>query len=190
MKNIVWIGNGEYCMIKRVKTFLPDATINSAEYRAYTENFESEILRGISTLAILSIIQKTGSEGIYGYALLKQIEQETRNILILEEGTMYPILKKLEKDGIIESKKQVYEGRPRNYYSMTTQGNRVYNHLMGFFTKLVESLKSIMGIDVILPEKSFFYCPNCANKIDLRIKEVRFCEACGLNIQDIQKISK
>jgi DNA-binding PadR family transcriptional regulator len=174
-------------LIKRVKTFLPEAKINSAEYREYIETFESEILRGISTLAILAIIERSGKNGIYGYALLKELEQETQNMLILEEGTMYPILKKLENQGIIEPFKRIHEGRSRNYYTMTESGRGVFNHLMGFLTKLIDSMKSIMGIEVNVLKEHIFYCPNCANKIDLTNREAQFCEMCGLNIENLKK---
>lgn len=175
-------------MIKRIKAFLPEAIINSEEFRLYVENFESEITRGISTLSIISIICRNVPEGIYGYQLLKDLEAITGNILIIEEGTLYPILKKLERDGIVKSEKKLFSGRPRNYYMITERGILLYNHIMGYFTKLVKGLSPLMAIEIKIPEikGGILYCPNCANRIDLK-KNMKFCNICGLNIEEIQR---
>jgi len=173
-------------MIKRVKTFLPDAKINAEEFREYGENFESEITRGISTLAILTIIRRSGTEGIYGYQLLKELEQDTKNMLIIEEGTLYPILKKLEKDGIVKSEKKVIGGRPRNYYMITQNGQQIYTHLIGFLSKFIEGIGSLLGLNVALPQIRYFYCPNCANQIE-KNDNMKFCAICGLNVEEFQK---
>jgi len=63
--------DGKLSMIRRVKQFQTDALINTQEYRDFVEKTESEILRGISTLVALIIIDRHGDEGIYGYLLLR-----------------------------------------------------------------------------------------------------------------------
>jgi PadR family transcriptional regulator PadR len=167
-------------MIKRVREFSPTALLGLK--REFLENFESEILRGISTLAVMSIINQHGNQGgTYGYQILKDLEEKTGSMLIIEDGTLYPILKKLEREGLLESYKQKVGGRSRRYYKLTTEGWQIYNHIQGFFTKLVESMSGLFDISVVLKER-YFYCPNCMNRIDLS-DEPRFCESCGLNIE-------
>ena len=75
-------------MIKNIKPFNPKALINSEIYRQYVENFESEILRGISKLIILFYIKEMRSDGIYGYKLAREVKEDTNNRLIIEEGTL------------------------------------------------------------------------------------------------------
>ena len=70
-------------MLKKVKTFHPEALIGTDHFRTYVESFESELLRGISTVAVLQIIKRYPREGIYGYQLLKELEEETKNVLII-----------------------------------------------------------------------------------------------------------
>lgn len=181
-------------MIKRVKYFGSNALMGSEDFREYVENFESEILRGISTLTILTIIREhdtSDEKGIYGYQLLQELTQRTKNMLIVEEGTLYPLLKKLEKDGIVNSQERTSdEGRMRKYYYMTPYGVEVFNHMFGFFTKLIESLGGLMEFNVNLLEQKnkVIFCPNCANRIEITNKTPNFCIVCGYNIQD--RISK
>ncbi len=165
----------------------PEAMIGTEQYRSYIESFESELLRGISTLSTLSIISRHPEEGIYGYQLLKELQEETQKMLVIEEGTLYPILRKLERDGLLSSEKRHSGGRPRKYYKLTEEGVKLYDHMSGFFSKLLEAIASLMEIEVKLPEKHFIYCPNCANKIDVTDEEYRFCNICGLNIEGLAK---
>ncbi|MHA1264530.1 MAG: PadR family transcriptional regulator [Candidatus Helarchaeota archaeon] len=169
-------------MIKRVKEFGDFAFIS--QKREFLENFESEILRGISTLTTLAIINESGEKGSYGYQILKDLREKTQ-FLVIEEGTLYPILKKLEKEGILEKieRKSETSGRKRNFYRLTPEGRKIYHHIQGFFTKLIESLAPLLDIKILLKKEYFLYCPNCSNKIDLR-DNPRFCEMCGLNIEN------
>lgn len=156
--------------------------MSDTEFRAFVEKAESEILRGISTISVLKIIAAHSSEGIYGYKILQELEQTTKQMLIIEEGTLYPLLKKLEKDGLIEAERKVVDNRPRKYYFITIKGSRIQNHLTGFFNKLIESMSDLFEMKVKLSESNFF-CPNCANRIDTSIPDIRFCEVCGLNLE-------
>ncbi|MCE7737846.1 MAG: hypothetical protein GPJ50_00580 [Candidatus Heimdallarchaeota archaeon] len=173
-------------MFRNIKTYREGALIEDEQIKSYVESFESELLRGISTLSALSIIQRHPDEGIYGYQLLKELEQETGRTLIIEEGTLYPILRKLERDELVVSERKDSSGRPRKYYKLTNKGTELYQHMVGFFSKLLEAITPLMDIEIKLPEKKFIYCPNCTNKIPQEA-EVRFCNICGLNIEGLSK---
>jgi DNA-binding PadR family transcriptional regulator len=172
-------------MIKNIKDFQPEALLNSEKFRSFVEKTESEILRGISTLATLQIINSKQEEGIYGYELLKALESQTNKMLIVEEGTLYPLLRNLEKEELLTSeRKKVGNSRERKYYFITPEGSEIAIFLSGFFAKLIESMGSLLQIEVNLPIDGFFYCPNCANKVDIiNDPNIRFCEVCGLNIE-------
>jgi DNA-binding PadR family transcriptional regulator len=172
-------------MLKKIKTFRPEALIADDHFRTYVESFESELLRGISTVVILQIIKRYPEDGIYGYQLLKTIEEETQNLLIVEEGTVYPLLRKMEKDGVLQSEKKEQDGRQRKYYILTDEGKKLLNHMAGFFSKLLEAMSPMMEFEVKLPEDRFMYCPNCANKIKLD-DITKFCEVCGLYVEDLK----
>ncbi|MFX0071116.1 MAG: PadR family transcriptional regulator [Candidatus Hermodarchaeota archaeon] len=173
-------------MIKRVKEFGTEALIASQEIRDYVEKFESEINRGISTLCILAVIDSAEKGEIHGYAILKELEKETNEMLVIEEGTLYPLLRKLEGNGILKSEKKIVENRIRKVYSITDRGKKIYNHISGFYSKLTEAISPLLDINVRLKDQ-YLYCPNCANKIDINEKEMQFCDMCGLNIQELRE---
>ncbi len=177
-------------MIRQVKQFQNEALINSEEYRNFVQKTQSEILRGISTVAVLKIINNHTQEGIYGYELLKELKNSTKNTLVIEEGTLYPLLKKLEKGKIIRSEHKEVKGRSRKYYIITLEGQKVQNHLTGFFSKLIESMGDLLEFNVALPKKDVLFCPNCANKIDLTDPDSHFCEVCGLSIENLRVVPK
>ena len=173
-------------MIKRIKEFGTQALIASPEIRDYVEKFESEINRGISTLCILATINRAENGEIHGYAILKNLEQETNEMLVIEEGTLYPLLRKLETNGILKSERKIVENRMRKVYSITKRGDKIYNYISGFYGKLTEAISPLLDINVHLKDH-YLYCPNCANKIDLNEKENIFCDMCGLNIQELRE---
>ncbi len=173
-------------MLKKVRTFHPNALIADSHYRGYVEGFESELLRGISTVAILQIIKRFSEEGVYGYQLVKMIQEETNNVLIIDEGTLYPLLKKMEKDGILKSERKSQGGRSRRYYNLTADGKKLLNHMTGFFSKVLEAVSPLTDFEIKLPEDKFMFCPNCANKIKLD-ELTNFCEICGFFIEDLIK---
>lgn len=169
-------------MIKRVKELDPNALIASQFFREYVEKQESEINRGISTLCILSIIGDKGNEGVHGYELLNELRKKTEDMLVIEEGTLYPILRKLEKDGLIKPERES-EGRRRKFYFITKNGQKIFNYLSGFYSKLTEAIAPLFDVKVDLKSEKYLFCPMCANKIELSNIDLRFCDVCGHNIE-------
>ncbi|TFG22901.1 MAG: PadR family transcriptional regulator [Promethearchaeota archaeon] len=163
-------------MIKRIKGMDP-------EFQEYAAKVESEINRGLSSVCVLSIINEYGDQGVHGYQILKDLEERTNQMLIIEEGTLYPLLRKLQHDGIIKSYREK-EGRRRKYFSLTKYGKKVFNYLAGFYSKLTEAIGSLFDVKVDLKSDRYLYCPMCANKIDLSSGVQKFCDACGHHIED------
>jgi DNA-binding PadR family transcriptional regulator len=169
-------------MIKRVKELDSSALIASPFFREYVEKQESEINRGISTLCILSIIGEKGDEGVHGYEILSELRKKTEDMLVIEEGTLYPILRKLEKDGLIKPERES-EGRRRKFYFITENGQKIFNYLSGFYSKLTEAIAPLFDVKVDLKSEKYLFCPMCANKIELSNIDLRFCDVCGHNIE-------
>ena len=79
-----------------------------------------ELLKGSTSIMILKIIAEKDS---YGYEITQTLYQRSDNSFKLNEGTLYPILHVLEKEGYIESyRKNSETGRERKYYRITTIG--------------------------------------------------------------------
>jgi DNA-binding PadR family transcriptional regulator len=181
-------------LIKHVKNFREDSLLSEKLYRNYTEIFESETLRGITTLCVIRIIMNHGDSGTYGYELIKILKEKSNDVLAIEEGRLYPLLKNLEKwehNGqeiqIIRSIKRKTGNRTRKYYSITEIGKTIYYLWEGLFIKIIDSISDIID----LKSTEYFFCPNCHNKIDFNQKEMNYCEICGLQLKDIRsKITK
>lgn len=72
-----------------------------------------------TSMVVLSVLS-TGD--MYGYQMISELEERSNNIFELKEGTLYPVLKKLENEGYIQSYSQEFNGRTRKYYHITNSG--------------------------------------------------------------------
>ena len=68
--------------------------------------------------AIVLAVVSHDAEGTYGY----KITQDVRKVLDISESTMYPVLRRLQKDGCLSTYDQEFGGRNRRYYKITEQG--------------------------------------------------------------------
>lgn len=64
---------------------------------------------------VLSVVSQ---EGTYGY----KITQDVRSIMDVSESTLYPVLRRLQKDGYLETYDMEFQGRNRRYYKITSNG--------------------------------------------------------------------
>lgn len=88
-----------------------------------------ELKRGTLTLAALSQLQ----EPQYGYSLVQKLEEKDS---VIEAGTLYPLLRRLEKQGVLISEWDTQESRPRKYYSISEKGKELYRELKAEWNKL------------------------------------------------------
>ena len=68
---------------------------------------------------VLSVVSQ-GEEGTYGY----KITQDVRDVVAVSESTLYPVLRRLQKDGFLEVYDREYAGRNRRYYRLTPSGRQ------------------------------------------------------------------
>ena len=84
------------------------------------ENWETQIRKGWLELAILANLWE---DRLYGLDIIRRLE--TQSELLLAEGTIYPILSRLKRDGLVDSSWVESEsGHPRKYYWLTAAGRR------------------------------------------------------------------
>lgn len=81
-----------------------------------------ELRRGTIILGVMSFLV----EPQYGYSLVQALE---RIGLPVEPGTLYPLLRRLEKQGLLESSWDTSENRPRKYYKLSFTGREIFNRL-------------------------------------------------------------
>jgi len=95
---------------------------------------EQDLRKGVLVLAVLS--QLTSQQ--YGYSLRQGLAERGMPI---EEGTLYPLLRRLEGQGLLASRWQIEDGPPRRYYVLSDHGAELYRGL----TTAWGSLTSVMG---------------------------------------------
>jgi len=79
-----------------------------------------ELVKGSSDSLLLCLI---GQQSMYGYQIIKELEKRSQGYFKFKEGTLYPALHRLEKEGLILGKWQILSnGRPRRYYHITAKG--------------------------------------------------------------------
>ncbi len=86
-----------------------------------TERFERELMRGSLDLMVLSVLADGAN---YGYLIQKRVRDAGGDMIKLQAGTLYPLLHRLEADGVIKSKWDHSTGRKRKWYELTPAGRR------------------------------------------------------------------
>lgn len=97
----------------------------------------SELRRGTIVIGVLSQLSKPQ----YGYSLVPVLSEKG---VAVDPGTLYPLLRRLEKQGLLESKWDTNESRPRKYYLLSPFGRDVYAGLCEEWRKLITSMEGIM----------------------------------------------
>ncbi len=97
-----------------------------------------ELRRGILVLAVLSQLHKKQ----YGYALKQSLDAQG---LEINEGTLYPLLRRLESQGLLESDWEVIDdARPRRYYKISKEGEMIYSNLTREWQELGNVMDNIL----------------------------------------------
>lgn len=100
------------------------------------ERFETEVKRGVMQVAIMCLLDRER----YGYDIIKSLKDDGLNI---EEGTLYPILRRLEDDKILASHWETGGSRPRKYYQITEYGKELRVKLLGSLRSMTMAVEKI-----------------------------------------------
>jgi DNA-binding PadR family transcriptional regulator len=99
--------------------------------------FETEMNRGFLQVLVLVLLEKN----MYGYSMAKQLENKGYEV---EENTLYPLLRRLEKKGLIKSKWDVSKDRPRKFYVITKDGRAVRCQLLKIWQQQNDILNHLL----------------------------------------------
>lgn len=96
--------------------------METENFEAIDKKFKKEIIAGITELVLLSIVNKAGGP-IYGYQIARETERGNESPPIIKLGTLYPVLRSLEKSGLLDSLVEPsITGPPRRYYRISKLG--------------------------------------------------------------------
>lgn len=101
----------------------------------------SQLKKGVLELCVLSLLSK---KDYYGYELVNEISKDIK----ISDGTIYPILRRLNQEGFFETYLQEsQEGPPRKYYKLTNIGYQTKDQLINEWTAFVDGVNNIIEGD-------------------------------------------
>lgn len=108
-----------------------------SEANEHLDKLMQELRRGTLTIGVLSQLY----EPQYGYSLVASLEEKDFHV---EAGTLYPLLRRLEKQGLLVSEWDTNETRPRKYYLLSESGKEVFEQLVVEWKEMVNSLDNLL----------------------------------------------
>lgn len=82
---------------------------------------ETELMRGAGPVAVLKVLER---REMYGYELVDALAQKSDGVLSMGQSTLYPLLHNLEAKGLVASRWEEADPRPRKYYRLTDKGRK------------------------------------------------------------------
>ncbi len=108
-----------------------------ADINEIVDGLVLELRRGTLILSVLSQL----SEPQYGYSLVQKLEEKG---IAIDVGTLYPLLRRLEKQELLESNWELTDTRPRRYYFLSRTGKEVFATICDEWRKMVQSVNSLI----------------------------------------------
>ena len=98
---------------------------------------KQELRRGTLILLVLSQLR----EDMYGYSLVKQLNDHD---IPMDANTLYPLLRRLEGQGLLESRWDTGKAKPRKYYSITAEGKAVLKKTKAYWKAFSGSVNELL----------------------------------------------
>jgi transcriptional regulator len=96
----------------------------------------------------IMILQSLHRKPMHGYALVKHIKQVSDNMLQIEEGSLYPALQRLLREGLLESEEGISaKGRPTRIYRVTSVGLQRLEKEVQSFEKMFAGITRVLAFD-------------------------------------------
>jgi len=102
-----------------------------------TQSLVLELRRGMIILAVLSQLH----DEQYGYSLMKRLEEQGMQI---DQGTLYPLLRRLEDQNLLQSDWRVDTSRPRRYYVLSEVGKQVLEEMTTEWSRIKNTVDNLL----------------------------------------------
>lgn len=104
---------------------------------------KSSLYKGCLEPILLRLLKDHGR--MYGYQMTQLVKEMTKGELAITEGALYPLLHKLEEQGIVETETEMNGNRMRKYYSLTKAGKKQTSLAMEEMKAFMQSLEFIVN---------------------------------------------
>lgn len=107
------------------------------------QRFAQQMKKGSLDMLVLKLLVR---EEKYGYQLINELRERTGGAISLKEGTLYPVLYRLEDGGLVTSRVSARTAAEpaRKYYAITERGRTAMDEMYGVWSELEQCVKSIM----------------------------------------------
>lgn len=96
-----------------------------------------------ATMLVLKLLEE---EDLYGYQIIRKLEERSNSVFSLKEGTLYPILHGFEEQDAVESYEKTAEtGRIRKYYHLTKKGKKLLEEKKKEWDAYEKAIHDVMG---------------------------------------------
>src|SRR5687768_7041915 len=102
----------------------------------------NEFIRGTLKTIILKLLSQ--NKHMYGYEITQRVSQLSKDEIKLTYGALYPVLYKLEAEGLLVTKTEIVENRARKYYSLTPEGKKFAKVKVSELQRFTEILGSLL----------------------------------------------
>jgi PadR family transcriptional regulator PadR len=107
----------------------------------FFDNWSTQLRKGMLELCILNAIK---GSSLYGYDIVRKLRDIPS--LVISEGTIYPILSRLKREGFVQTTiKESSEGPPRKYYELTEKGRQILRNMNGYWLDIRSGTDSLKG---------------------------------------------
>lgn len=100
------------------------------------ERFETEVRRGMMQVTIMCLLEQDH----YGYDIIKNLGDVG---IVIDDGTLYPILRRLEEDKLLVSRWEITGPRPRKYYVITEYGKDIRDKMLASLASMNTALETM-----------------------------------------------
>jgi PadR family transcriptional regulator PadR len=108
------------------------------------DEFAKHLATGTYDLIVLDVLRDGPN---YGYGIRKRIFERSKGTLNWLDGTIYPVFRHLEKQGLVTSHwKGPTDGRPRRYYRLTPRGQRVWQQHRRQWTTFTRAINALLNL--------------------------------------------
>lgn len=103
--------------------------------------YSSQLLKGTFQTIILKVLSE--KDRMYGYEITQKVRELSANEIVVTEGSLYPILHKMEETGWVTAERITIGNRTRRYYSLTVSGSENMALKLEEFERFISTMKSI-----------------------------------------------
>lgn len=107
------------------------------------DKYASQMKKGVLDMLVLKLLE---SEPKYGYQIIQEMKEKSREIFQLKDGTLYPVLYRLEDDGLVASRWSKAKGKQaaRKYYEITAGGKQALDEIRTVWKSISDGIEKIM----------------------------------------------